>query len=49
MLAHAADSASRGQVKLDEIGPNLDKVAKVHRAFVRVAEALGAYVLVCHL
>lgn len=45
MLAHAADSASRGQVKLDEIGPNLEKVAKVHRAFVRVTEALGAYVL----
>jgi len=45
MLAHAADSASRGRVQLDEIGPNLEKVAKVHRAFVHVAEALGAYVL----
>jgi hypothetical protein len=45
MLAHAADSASRGRVKIEEIRPSLDKFAAVHRASVRVAEALGAYIL----
>lgn len=45
ILAHAADSASRGKVDLAKIGPNLEKISNVHRAVVRVAEMLGGPVL----
>jgi hypothetical protein len=45
MLAHAADSGSRSSVKIDQIGPDLAKLSKVHRAIVQVTEMVGGYLL----
>jgi hypothetical protein len=45
MLAHAADARSRDRVDIGQIELTLEKVSVAHRAFVRVAEAIGGYVL----
>ncbi|MGD0191938.1 MAG: hypothetical protein ABSD74_14450 [Rhizomicrobium sp.] len=44
-LAHAGDPRSRGRVDLAAVQPNLTKIENAVRCFVRVSEALLAYLL----
>src|SRR6267142_1660707 len=45
MLAHAADAASRQRVDMDAVRPNLKRISATIQSFVRIFEAVSAYIL----
>ncbi len=45
LIAHAADDTSRRAVRLDSLNMTISKVGKIHRVFVRCAQAVSVGIL----